>query len=173
MAVLRAPVEQRVQRVVLFVTGLAALPADHGVALRRQEARRTLRETERARLAQHAYAARLAFTRKQVAKRGIMVRQVPFDVQLASVGVLAVVDVRGLDAVEDVGVTQLLRVHGHDAQPGVIGFVGLQAEPGGLHEGFAVVGKLVAEGSAVGVERNLEACVGAGQDRQHGSEKEG
>ena len=106
-------------------------------------------------------------------------RQVPLDVELAAVGILAVqdgahgrvVDMRGLDAIQDVGVPQLLRVRGQHFELRVVDFVGLQAQPGRRHEGLAVVSDLVAERAAVGFEGNLEPRVGAGQDRQGGEEE--
>ena len=81
-----------------------------------------------------------------------------------------VVDVRGLDPVEHIGVAPLLRVHGHAFQAGVIDFVGPEAQQGRSHEGFAVVGDGVAELAGGVLEGHLEPGVGAGQDRQQRQE---
>ena len=76
------------------------------------------------------------------------------------------VDPGGLDAVENVAVADRLRINGYDAQPRVVGFVGLQAEPGGLEEGLPVVDDAIAELVRRVVDADLQTCVGTGEDRR-------
>ena len=179
MSVLGALGEGDVEPVELFVAGLAALPADHRVALRREESRRPLREPEGAGLPEHPYASRFGVFRDQVAEGRVVGGQVPFDVQRPALGILAVqhgahgrvVDPGDLDAVQDVGVAGLLRFRGDCLQAGVVRIVGLQAEPRRLHEGAAVIGDAVAKGPSIFGETDLEPAVRAAEHRQEGEQK--
>ena len=166
--------------VVFLIAGLGALPAYHGVALGAEVGGGALGEVEAGLLAHHPNASRVGVARDAVAERHVVVAQVPFDVEQASLGSLevghvphgVVAHMRGLDAVEPVvdlhGLALLSRVD----EPRVVAVLRHESERRGGEHGLPVIFDAV-EDAGVGrlFEPDAELPVWAAEHRECGREQ--